>query len=165
MKYYTRHLGDYARNTSHLSVLEHGVYTLLIDRYYATEEPIPAKEVYRVCRASGRAERKAVDAILAEFFERRGEVYFNRRCHQEIVRYHEKSGKAKASAEHRWECERNANAMRTHSEGNAIRYPVSGIRNQEKESEAKNGPQERNPKADELDARVASIAQDHRIRR
>lgn len=68
MNYYTRHLGDYARDTGHLSALEHGVYTLLLDRYYATEKPIPAALTYRVARATTEAERAAVDAVLAEFF-------------------------------------------------------------------------------------------------
>ena len=36
MNYYERHLGDYARDTGHLSMLEHGAYSLLLDRYYAT---------------------------------------------------------------------------------------------------------------------------------
>lgn len=27
MNYYERHLGDYARDTGHLSIMEHGVYT------------------------------------------------------------------------------------------------------------------------------------------
>jgi hypothetical protein len=32
MKFYQRHLGDYARDTAHLSLLEHGVYSVLLDR-------------------------------------------------------------------------------------------------------------------------------------
>ena len=33
MNYYKRHIGDYAAKAGHLSPLEHGVYTLLIDAY------------------------------------------------------------------------------------------------------------------------------------
>ena len=68
MNYYERHLGDYAKDTSHLSMLEHGAYTLLMDRYYGTEKPIPQNQVYRVTRANSKDERKAVDAVLSEFF-------------------------------------------------------------------------------------------------
>lgn len=68
MNYYERHLGDYAKDTTHLSMLEHGAYTLLMDRYYGTEKPIPKDQVYRVTRARTKAERKAVDAVLSEFF-------------------------------------------------------------------------------------------------
>ena len=44
VNYYERHLGDYARDTAHLTMVEHGAYTLLLDRYYATESPIPADQ-------------------------------------------------------------------------------------------------------------------------
>ena len=51
MNYYERHLGDYAKDAGHLSMLEHGAYSLLLDRYYTTEQPIPADQarwdVYR----------------------------------------------------------------------------------------------------------------------
>ncbi len=68
MNYYKRHLGDYARDAGHLSLLEHGVYTLLLDRYYTTEGPLPADIVYRICRAKTRWERAAVDSVVSEFF-------------------------------------------------------------------------------------------------
>lgn len=84
MNYYERHLGDYARDTAHLSPLEHGVYTLLLDRYYATEELIPANQVHRLARARSPEERAAVDAVLEEFFVLDGDAYRNRRADEEI---------------------------------------------------------------------------------
>jgi uncharacterized protein YdaU (DUF1376 family) len=33
VNYYERHLGDYAKDAGHLSMLEHGAYSLLLDRY------------------------------------------------------------------------------------------------------------------------------------
>ena len=36
MIFYKRYLGDYQRDTGHLSMLEHGAYTLLLDAFYAT---------------------------------------------------------------------------------------------------------------------------------
>lgn len=89
MNYYERHLGDYARDTAHLSILEHGVYTLLLDRYYATEAPIPADQAHRVARARSRDERAAVDAVLAEFFTLDGDMYRNKRADEMIEQYHE----------------------------------------------------------------------------
>lgn len=68
MNYYERHLGDYARDTAHLSLLEHGVYTILLDRYYVTEQGIPDSQKYRLARAHSEEERAAVDAVLCEFF-------------------------------------------------------------------------------------------------
>lgn len=68
MNYYERHLGDYARDTRHLTILEHGVYTLLLDRYYSSEEGIPEGRAYRLVGARTEDEKAAVDAILEEFF-------------------------------------------------------------------------------------------------
>lgn len=86
MHYYERHLGDYARDTGHLSLLEHGVYGVLLDRYYSTEEPIPAAQAYRIARARTDDERAAVDAVLAEFFVLDGEVWRHRRADEEILK-------------------------------------------------------------------------------
>lgn len=69
MNYYERHLGDYARDTAHLSMVEHGAYTLLLDRYYATERGIPSDQVHRLARARTDDERMAVDVVLGEFFQ------------------------------------------------------------------------------------------------
>lgn len=68
MNYYKRHLGDYAKDTGHLTPLEHGVYTLLLDRYYSTERPIPEAEACRVARAQTAADRAAVASVLREYF-------------------------------------------------------------------------------------------------
>lgn len=86
MNYYERHLGDYARDAGHLTMLEHGAYTLLLDRYYSTELPIPADQAYRVARARSRDERAAVDAVLAEFFTLQDGVWMNGRADEEIAK-------------------------------------------------------------------------------
>jgi uncharacterized protein YdaU (DUF1376 family) len=49
-------------------MLEHGAYTLLLDRYYVTEQGIPKEHIYRVAHARTPAEKKAVDRVLREFF-------------------------------------------------------------------------------------------------
>jgi uncharacterized protein YdaU (DUF1376 family) len=112
MKFYQRHLGDYARDTAHLSLLEHGVYSVLLDRLYATERPIPDADRYRICRATTRAERAAVDAVLREFFQSCDEGWTNGRVNSEIARYRVKCLKAQGSAAVRW----SSDPMRTHSD-------------------------------------------------
>src|SRR5688572_27127313 len=87
LNYYERHLGDYARDTGHLSLLEHGVYTLLLDRYYASEQGIPEGQVYRVARARSEEERAAVDAVLNEFFQLTEGLWVQGRAEEEIERY------------------------------------------------------------------------------
>lgn len=84
MNYWERHIGDYARDTAHLSMLEHGAYTLLLDRYYATEKPIPADQVHRLARARTRDEKAAVDAVLDEFFSLIDGEWHHNRADREI---------------------------------------------------------------------------------
>lgn len=87
MNYYERHLGDYAKDTLHLSMLEHGAYTLLMDRYYSTERGIPSEQVYRVALARSKDEKAAVDSVLSEFFTLNDGVWVKGRIEEEIERY------------------------------------------------------------------------------
>lgn len=70
MNFYKRYIGDYARDTAHLSLTEHGVYAVLLDTGYATEKPLPGPlpALYRICRAATAAERRAVDLVAEQFF-------------------------------------------------------------------------------------------------
>ena len=65
MNYYKRHLGDYAKDTGHLSALEHGVYTLLLDWYYSNERPIPEGLAVRIARGNP----EETETVLREFFD------------------------------------------------------------------------------------------------
>jgi len=97
VNYYEHHLGDYAKDTLHLSMLEHGAYRLLLDRYYATEKGIPADQAHRLARARTRDEREAVDAVLAEFFVLTDGVWCNRRADEEVAKAQARIGTAQAN--------------------------------------------------------------------
>lgn len=86
MNYYERHLGDYARDAGYLSMLEHGAYTLLMDRYYATEKGIPDEDKYRIARASSKEEKKAVDSVLKDFFTLENGTWIKCRIEEEITK-------------------------------------------------------------------------------
>lgn len=86
MNYYEHHLGDYAKDTAHLTMLEHGAYRLLLDRYYGTEQGIPGDQAHRVARARTREEKAAVDAVLSEFFTLADGVWKNGRAEEEIAK-------------------------------------------------------------------------------
>lgn len=90
MHHYPHHLGDYAKDTPGLTMIEHGAYRLLMDAYYATEAPLAADEIYAIARAANVAERRAVDKILRKFFIRRGEFFHQKRIDEEIAIYQEK---------------------------------------------------------------------------
>lgn len=130
MNYYEHHIGDYLKDTAHLSLLEHGIYRRLMDVYYTREGALPAAEVARLIGARSRDEKEALQAVLGEFFVLLDDRWTQARCDAEIARFQDKQRKAKAAADARWsESGRNANAspsadasdMRTHSERNATR--------------------------------------------
>ncbi len=112
MNYYERHLGDYARDAGHLTMLEHGAYTLLLDRYYTTEQGIPADQAHRVCRARTRDEKEAVDTVLAEFFTLRDGVHHQKRVDAEIERYSESEPDREAKRENERERQRKTRERR-----------------------------------------------------
>lgn len=97
MNYYERHLGDYAKDAGHLSMLEHGAYGLLLDRYYSTEKGIPAEQAHRVARARSEEECRAVDVVLDEFFTLVDGVWINRRVEEEIAKAQVRIEAAKAN--------------------------------------------------------------------
>jgi uncharacterized protein YdaU (DUF1376 family) len=112
VNYYERHLGDYARDTGHLSLLEHGVFTLLLDRYYATEKPIPAVEVYRVCRARTKDEKQAVDSVISEFFLLEDGSFRNKKADSLIEEFQEGEGERTAEKANNKERQRRARERR-----------------------------------------------------
>lgn len=69
VKFYKRFPGDINIKTGHLTPAQFGCYDRLLDHYYATEAPIPAKGAYSICRAVTASDRQACDAVLAEFFQ------------------------------------------------------------------------------------------------
>lgn len=91
MNYYKRHLGDYAKDAGHLTLAEHGAFTLLLDRYYSVERPITSAEAYKVCRARTAQERELVDAVLGEFFMLADAGWTNKRADAEIAAYRAKA--------------------------------------------------------------------------
>lgn len=87
MNFYKHHLGDYAAGTSHLTWDEDCAYRRLIDQYYKREAPIPAdlKEACRLARAQTPAQRRAVEAVLKEFFDLREDGWHQKRCDEELA--------------------------------------------------------------------------------
>lgn len=84
MNYYKRHIGDYAKKAGHLSVLEHGVYTLLLDAYYDREQPPTRAEAVRIARCRSDVELAALDAVLSDFFHEVDGRYVQDRVEEEF---------------------------------------------------------------------------------
>jgi uncharacterized protein YdaU (DUF1376 family) len=120
MHYFQLNIGDYRRDTSHLTLLEHGIYQQLLSTYYLSEKPLTANlaNLMRTHSARTTDEQQSLKNVLSDFFKLTDDGYAHARCDDEIIKYHDKSDKAKASATARWN-KKDANALRTQSDGNA----------------------------------------------
>jgi uncharacterized protein YdaU (DUF1376 family) len=104
MHYYQHHIGDYQRDTAHLSLAEHGAYRLLLDACYATERPLTddLPTLCRIVRASSKVERDAVAHIAKTLFRAENGTLTHRRVEREIASFQDLKEKAsragKASA-------------------------------------------------------------------
>src|SRR5690554_2605008 len=134
MHYYQFNIGDYRKDTGHLSLLEHGIYRMLLDTYYLNEGPLDLdkKTLMRTHCVRSADEVQAFENVLEDFFEETESGYFHKGCNKEISRIYEKSDKAREAAAKRWgekgkkkqsdknpECERNADALQWECERNA----------------------------------------------
>ena len=108
MNYYNRHIGDYARDTSHLSFAEDGAYNRMLDYYYATEAPLPLDRaiLYRRVRARSKAERGMIDRLLTEFFTETADGWRKGRCDEEIAKAIENGEESAAKRENEKERQR-----------------------------------------------------------
>jgi uncharacterized protein YdaU (DUF1376 family) len=130
MHYYEHNIGDYRKDTVHLTLLEHGIYRQLIDSYYLGESPLTTdiEKLMRTHSIRNADEQQAFKNVLSDFFELTKNGYIHKRCDKIIAEYHGKSQKARDSANARWGNRNkgvNANALQTQSEGNANHKPLT----------------------------------------
>lgn len=93
MHYYQFNIADYRKDTTHLSMLEHGAYRQLLDWHYLEQAPIPLEtdKVFRRLCAKTEEERLAVVTVLEELFKRTSEGYIQGRAMSEIAQYEAKA--------------------------------------------------------------------------
>jgi uncharacterized protein YdaU (DUF1376 family) len=77
MHYFQHNIADYRKDTSHLTLLEHGAYRQLLDQYYLNEAPLPLDEakLLRLLSARDKDEISAVLSVLADFLRNRARIY------------------------------------------------------------------------------------------
>jgi len=89
MHYYKRNLGDYAKKTGRLTMLQHGSYTLLIDACYDRETFPTLEQALEWTWASNEAEVEAVKFVLNRFFKLdKDGCYVQDRILEELLNYH-----------------------------------------------------------------------------
>lgn len=179
MYYYEHNIGDYRKDTAHLSIIEHGVYRLLLDYYYMSEQAIPldyAKVMRSLCVRSAE-EKQAFENVLQDFFERTEIGYLHKRCELELDAYRKRSKSASDSAKVRWQkvkaeklsqndapdvqpqIERNANASDDHA--NASKNDANHLTNKPSNQQTNNqkdiGAQAPSADADQQSEKVTKI--------
>jgi uncharacterized protein YdaU (DUF1376 family) len=105
MHYFQHNIADYRKDTSHLSLLEHGCYRQLLDQYYLNEQPLPLDEskLFRLLSARTNDEKQAIKNVLQDFFYETENGFIHKRCDLEIQIYHDrienasKAGRASAN--------------------------------------------------------------------
>jgi uncharacterized protein YdaU (DUF1376 family) len=121
MHFYKFNIADYRKDTSGLQPEEHYIYRTLLDECYLTELPLnpDIRELMRDLRLTSD-QKDALEYVLNKYFELTDKGYINNRVNVVLSSIYAKSESARQSAKIRWDkYERNANAMRTHSERNA----------------------------------------------
>jgi uncharacterized protein YdaU (DUF1376 family) len=137
LNYYEKHLGDYLKNAAHLSLLEHGVYSRLMDVYYVQEAAIPAAKAARLIAARSKEEIAALDLVLQEFFELRADgCWHQSRCDEDIAAYQDgeperevkKANEDNRTRRHREERARLFKVITDAGEHAAWNAPIADIR-------------------------------------
>jgi uncharacterized protein YdaU (DUF1376 family) len=112
VNYYERHIGDYLKDTAHLSLLEHGIYTRLLDVYYTRESALPDDQVGRLIGARTKDEKDALQMILQEFFHLVGGAWHQSRCDSELENFATKQAEKDAGKESAKERQQRARERR-----------------------------------------------------
>lgn len=138
MNHFPFHIGDYLRDTGHLSLVEHGVYTRLLQLYYLNNGPlqVTVDDLVRKLCARTPDEREAVDRILREFFSCCNGVWSHKRADKELEKFKNFTDQQRERATRRWSknadgmptaskkiptaSEIDATALPRHSQGNAV---------------------------------------------
>lgn len=113
MNHYPHHIGDYLKKTTGLTMAQDGAYRRALDWYYDREGPLPLKpHVYCELRCMTKADRDAVDVVLARYFTETTEGYRKERCDEEIAAFLEGEEEADERREHERERQRRSRERR-----------------------------------------------------
>lgn len=107
MHFYQKNIPDFNNATRHLTRVERSLFSDAIELYYDTEKPLTSdfERLAKLLLARTEEEKTALKDVLSEFFNLTDDGYFNKRCNEEIKKYHAyldgKRKAGKASAEQR----------------------------------------------------------------
>jgi len=91
MHYYQFNIGDYRKDTSHLTAMEHYIYRTLIDWYFLDEKPIinvNPMVLRRLCL--GSEWDRSLQNVLEDFFILKGDCWHHKRIDLDIKNFYHK---------------------------------------------------------------------------
>lgn len=102
MQFYSFHVGDYTKDTAHLTPTEDLIYRRLIDFYYAEEQPLE-NDAAKLARRIRMQPADFVQAILSEFFALEDDgCWHHARIDREIEKYQAMRTGGKEGSDKRW---------------------------------------------------------------
>ncbi len=121
LPYIQLYVGDYLKDTMHLSTLEHGAYMLLIMNYWTSANALRTQsERLAAITKMSVEEFEKIKPVLSEFFIEKDGFWIHPRIEEDLIKAESKSKKASASAKIK-----SANAVRTQCERSAISSSAS----------------------------------------
>ncbi len=105
MKYMRFFIGDYHKDTQHLSQTENCAYFLLLMHYAATERPLPDndKVLSRISKCSSLRAWLKIKDVIAEFFTIENGFWYQRKAEEEIELYTKSTQQKSHAVKKRWE--------------------------------------------------------------
>jgi uncharacterized protein YdaU (DUF1376 family) len=100
MHHYDFHVGDYMKDTAHLTNEEDLCYRRLLDMYYDQEGPITSDTKWVARRI--RIGQTIVDSVLSDFFVFENSSWHNKRADEVISAYKQFAEAGKKGAQKRW---------------------------------------------------------------
>ncbi len=126
MHYYGFNIGDYRRDTYHLTMVEHGIYRTLIDSYYLDEKPIPNdnRAVMRRLGLGSDMEPTLVN-ILNDFFILTETGWHHKRIDADIDAYRQMKQRNKSNGSKGG----RPKSQEVHAQNNPVGYESEPSRN------------------------------------
>ncbi len=135
---------DYLADTSHLDATEHGVYHLLLYRYWLTDGRALPDDMALLRRVAKCRTRATVERILAEFWQlSTGEGWHHKRAKLELRVTRDRKVAARESAKKRWKINDRAYANASNPQCSPTPTPTP----EEKKEEKLKQKEERKPSA------------------
>lgn len=99
MHWYKKHIGDYRRRTSGLSLLGHGIYQQLIDDYYLNEGPFKMSldDICFQIGAESEIEVRTTERVLRKYFRDTPDGWVHDHCEEVLEPYLSRCKKNKES--------------------------------------------------------------------